>query len=58
MAKKRNKESLITHTTVFGAALAMVISYSEHHHIAWAILHGILNWLYVIYYTIVHVILK
>ncbi len=57
MAKRRNKESLITHTTVFGASLAMVISYSEHHHIAWAIFHGILNWLYVIYYTIVHVIL-
>lgn len=33
-----------------GAALAMVISYSTHHHIGWAILHGIFGWFYVLYY--------
>jgi hypothetical protein len=33
----------------FGSALAMVISYTNNHSILWAIIHGILGWLYVIY---------
>ena len=36
----------------FGSALAMVISYVNWHSIGWAILHGILGWVYVIYYAI------
>jgi len=38
----------------FGAALAMVISYNAWESIGWAILHGFLNWFYVIYYFFVH----
>jgi len=38
----------------FGAALAMVISYAEWNSILWAILHGVLGWIYVVYYIIVH----
>lgn len=34
----------------FGTALAMVISYTNWHSIGWAIIHGILGWLYVIYF--------
>lgn len=37
----------------FGTALAIAISWSEHHSILWAILHGLLSWLYVIYYAFV-----
>ena len=33
----------------FGSALAMAISYANHHSILWAIIHGIFGWLYVIY---------
>ena len=36
----------------FGAALAMIISYVKWQSIGWAILHGIFNWGYVIYYII------
>ncbi len=36
----------------FGACLAMVISYAKWHSIGWAILHGLMNWIYVIYYII------
>lgn len=36
----------------FGSALALVISYVNWHSIGWAILHGILGWVYVIYYAI------
>ncbi|EDS72136.1 hypothetical protein [Anaerofustis stercorihominis] len=38
----------------FGSALAMVISYSTWHSIGWAIIHGLLSWVYVIYFFIVH----
>lgn len=36
----------------FGAALAMVISYVQWHSVGWAILHGVLGWVYVIYYAV------
>ncbi len=35
-----------------GVALAVVISYVKWHSIGWAVLHGILNWIYVIYFII------
>ena len=34
----------------FGSALAMIISYTAYKSIGWAIVHGILSWIYVIYY--------
>ena len=39
-------------TYFFGSALAIVVSYSESHSILWAILHGILSWGYVLYYSL------
>ena len=36
----------------FGSALAMVISYTAHKSVLWAIVHGILSWFYVIYYVV------
>lgn len=36
----------------FGSALAMVISYTAHHSILWAMIHGVFSWLYVIYYAV------
>lgn len=36
----------------FGSALAMVISYNAWQSIGWAIFHGLLSWVYVIYYII------
>ena len=36
----------------FGSALAIAISWSQHQSILWAIIHGILSWIYVIYYAI------
>lgn len=35
-----------------GSALAIAISWSVHKSILWAILHGILSWVYVIYYAL------
>ena len=36
----------------FGSALAIAISYANNHSIPWAIIHGILGWLYVIYFAL------
>ena len=36
----------------FGSALAMVISYTAWRSVGWAIFHGILGWVYVIYYIL------
>lgn len=37
---------------LFGIMLATVVSYVNWHSIGWAILHGILNWGYILYYII------
>ncbi len=36
----------------FGSALAMVISYTTHKSVLWAILHGIFSWIYVGYFLL------
>ena len=36
----------------FGSALAMVISWTANKSLLWAIVHGLLSWLYVIYYAL------
>ena len=36
----------------FGSALAMVISFTTHKSVLWAIIHGIFSWFYVIYFLI------
>lgn len=58
--EKRAHTTIINNNTVkniteglsFGSVLAMVISYVTWESIGWAILHGIFNWAYVIYYVI------
>lgn len=37
-----------------GNALAVAISWTANRSILWAIVHGILSWLYVVYYAIVY----
>jgi ABC-type Fe3+-siderophore transport system permease subunit len=36
----------------FGSALAIVISYTAHKSVLWAIIHGIFSWFYVVYFLI------
>ncbi|MGH7752668.1 MAG: hypothetical protein ACREN5_07615 [Gemmatimonadales bacterium] len=36
----------------FGTALAIAISWSANKSILWAIIHGVLSWIYVIYYAV------
>jgi hypothetical protein len=36
----------------FGNALAIAISFNEHRSVFWAIIDGILSWLYVVYFVL------
>ena len=36
----------------FGSALAMVISWTANKSLLWVIVHGLLSWLYVVYYPL------
>ena len=36
----------------FGSALAMVISYTTWGSVFWAIVHGLMSWVYVIYFVL------
>ena len=38
----------------FGTALAITISWSANKSLLWAIVHGLLSWIYVVYYALVH----
>ena len=42
----------VTSGITFGSALALVISYTTWKSIGWAIIHGLLSWVYVIYFVI------
>jgi hypothetical protein len=35
-----------------GNIIAIVISWSVNHSILWALIHGILSWIYIVYYVL------
>jgi len=45
--------SVVKNGIGFGAVLAITISWSVHHSVLWAIIHGCFSWLYVIYYVLI-----
>ena len=51
--KVKTETNKTVHTGVsFGCVIAAVISYTHWQSIGWAILHGLLGWIYVLYYLI------
>jgi hypothetical protein len=52
MARTYVSKSVVKNGIGFGTALAIAISYSHHHSIVWAIIHGFFSWLYVIYFAV------
>ena len=46
-------KEIIRSGITFGTALAITISWSVNQSILWAIIHGFLSWLYVLYYVII-----
>ena len=51
-----NRQTVVKKTVrtgvTFGSALAMVISYTTWKSVGWAIVHGLMSWLYVIYFIL------
>ena len=45
-------EKTVQSGITFGSALAMVISYTTWKSVGWAIFHGLLSWVYVIYFIL------
>ena len=50
--RDNNGTTVIKAGISFGSVLAIAISWSVNHSILWAIIHGMLSWLYVIYYAL------
>jgi hypothetical protein len=46
------RKEVVRSGITFGSALAITISWSVHHSILWAVIHGLLSWLYVLYYAL------
>lgn len=40
--------------TVVGNIIAFILSYNTWHSVGWAMIHGLLGWLYNIYFAIAH----
>lgn len=52
MRMQENAKKTVRSGITFGSALAMVISYNMWHSVGWAIFHGLLSWVYVIYFLL------
>lgn len=49
-----NRVEIIKSGVTFGTVLAVTISFSVNHSVFWAIIHGLLSWVYVVYYIIAY----
>jgi hypothetical protein len=49
----RHTVDVAKHGISFGSALAIAISWHQHQSLLWAIIHGLLSWVYVVYYALV-----
>lgn len=38
----------------FGTALAIAISWTANKSLLWAVVHGVLGWIYVVYYALIY----
>lgn len=46
------KDKFVRYGVSFGTALAISVSFFHNHSVLWAIIHGLLGWLYVAYYVL------
>ena len=52
LERGKDARTVVKSGITFGTCLAMVISYSTWHSVGWAIVHGLLSWVYVIYFVL------
>jgi hypothetical protein len=50
LTKEQKTANVIKKGIGYGTCLSMIISYTAYQSIGWAIVHGCLSWIYVIYY--------
>ncbi len=50
--KSTTVKKMVKSGITFGSALAMAISYTTWKSVGWAIFHGLLSWVYVIYFLL------
>lgn len=50
--RNENIKKTVKTGITFGSALAMVISYVNWHSVFWAVIHGLMSWIYVVYYIV------
>jgi len=53
--ENKNYSNVVKQGISFGSALAIVLSYTKNASILWAIIHGVLSWIYVIYRIILQI---
>lgn len=46
------RNEVISSGITMGTALAMILSWSKNGSILWAVLHGFLSWIYVVYFAL------
>jgi hypothetical protein len=47
------KTEIVRSGITYGTALAMAISFNVNQSVLWAMIHGVLSWIYVVYYVLV-----
>ncbi len=52
MEKLVYRKEIIRNGISFGSVLAIVMSWTANKSILWAIFHGIIGWIYVLYYIL------
>lgn len=52
MASVVVRQEVVRTGITFGTALAMAISFHVNQSVLWAMIHGALSWLYVVYFVI------
>jgi len=52
MARDGTGRAVVKAGVSFGSALAMVISWTANKSLLWVIVHGLLSWIYVVYYAV------
>lgn len=48
------RKEIVRNGITFGTALAITISWSLNQSVLWAVIHGLLSWIYVIYHLLFH----
>ncbi len=52
--RRKNGHIVVEKGIGLGTVIAVVASWSVNHSVLWAIVHGLLSWIYVVYYVVAY----